>query len=211
MSDSYTTAALRGFGDETYTTAALRGFGDESYTTAALRGFGDESYNEAAIKGFGCDCGDTSYTNAALRGFGKRTRKAVRTKRGGKRMKGGIAISTILTIASALPTVIGAANEIYKQVKQAVNERRKGTLLTPKQGGEYIFHHLPGKYPDRILSKFPKRKKIGENKPDTKAIFRKRINEVKNRIESSDDTENKKRWNVIKKNVIERFGSDIFD
>ena len=40
MADSYTSAALRGYGEDTYTTAALRGFGDDTYTTAALRGCG---------------------------------------------------------------------------------------------------------------------------------------------------------------------------
>ena len=40
MADSYTSAALRGYGEDTYTSAALRGFGEDTYTTAALRGCG---------------------------------------------------------------------------------------------------------------------------------------------------------------------------
>lgn len=65
---SYTTAGLRGFGDDTYTGAALRGFGDDTYTSAALRGMGCGCSNDyyTDSRGYGND----TYTSAALRGFG---------------------------------------------------------------------------------------------------------------------------------------------
>lgn len=114
-----------------YTNAALEGFGDESYTDAALRGFGDESYTDAALKG----CGDESYSNAALRGCGKFKKGSpeakaymahIRSMRGkgspsgraGKRkLKGGIALTTVATILGMVPTAIKAAKGIYKGVK----------------------------------------------------------------------------------------------
>ena len=125
--DSYNLAALRGFGDDSYNSAALRGFGEESYNSAALRGFGDESYNSAALRGFG----EESYNSAALRGMGKFKKgspeakafmaklRAMRKKKGGKTLKGGLAFSTVAAALGLIPTAIKGAHEIYKWIKES--------------------------------------------------------------------------------------------
>lgn len=125
MSDSYTSAALRGLGME----------GDDSYTSAALRGFGDESYTSAALRGFG----DDSYTDAALRGMGRM--KASR-RRGGKKLKGGIAFSTIAAALSLIPTAIKGAHAIYKWIKgSGIMKSKKGgraLILDGAKRSEFI-------------------------------------------------------------------------
>lgn len=92
---SYTTAGLRGFGDDTYTGAALRGFGDDTYTSAALRGMGCGCSNDyyTDSRGYGND----TYTSAALRGFGSdidddemiSTKKPKKKKSTAKRLQKG--------------------------------------------------------------------------------------------------------------------------
>ena len=145
MSDSYTLAALRGLGME----------GDDSYTSAALRGFGDESYTSAALRGCGCNC-DDSYTGAALRGMGKfkkgspeakafmarlRAMRASKSK-GGKKLKGGIAFSTIATALGLIPTAIKGAHAIYKWIKgSGILKNKKGgraLILDPMKRSDYI-------------------------------------------------------------------------
>lgn len=135
MSDSYTLAALRGLGMD----------GDDSYTSAALRGFGDESYTSAALRGCGCDCDERSYTGAALRGMGKfkkgspeakafmaRLRAMRGTKsKAGKKLKGGIAFSTIAAALGLIPTAIKGARAIYKWIKGS-------GMLKSKKGGRAL-------------------------------------------------------------------------
>ena len=135
MSDSYTLAALRGLGMD----------GDDSYTSAALRGFGDESYTSAALRGCGCDCDERSYTGAALRGMGKfkkgspeakafmaRLRAMRGTKsKGGKKLKGGIAFSTIAPFLGLIPAAIKGAHAIYKWIKGS-------GMLKSKKGGRAL-------------------------------------------------------------------------
>lgn len=110
MSDSYTTAALRGLGmeDESYTSAALRGFGDESYTDAALRGMGKFKKGSPEAKAF----------MARLR--------AMRSSKGGKRLKGGIAFSTVAAALGLIPTAIKGAHAIYKWIKGSGILKSKG-------------------------------------------------------------------------------------
>lgn len=149
MSDSYTLAALRGLGME----------GDDSYTSAALRGFGDESYTSAALRGCGCDC-NSSYTDAALRGMGKFKKgspeakafmarlRAMRAKKskGGKKLKGGIAFSTIAAALGLIPTAIKGAHAIYKWIKGSGMLGGRNVYLDPKARDEYIKNEIDGKY-----------------------------------------------------------------
>lgn len=153
MSDSYTLAALRGLGMD----------GDDSYTSAALRGFGDESYTDAALLGCGCDCGG-SYTDAALRGMGKlkkgspeakaymarlRAMRASKSK-AGKKLKGGVAFSTIAAALGLIPAAIKGIkgiHAIYKWIKG--NGKIKGgrnVYLNPVARNEYIAREINGKF-----------------------------------------------------------------
>lgn len=115
----------------------------DSYTTAALRGMGmDDSYTDAALRGFGCDCGG-SYTDAALRGMGRFRKGSTEAKRymahlramrskskAGKKLKGGIAFSTIATALGLIPTAIKGAHAIYKWIT--------GSGLLSSKGGHAI-------------------------------------------------------------------------
>ena len=146
MSDSYTLAALRGLGSME---------GDDSYTSAALRG---GSYTDAALRG-------GSYTNAALRGgkFDKesqefmahlRSLRPTKTK-GGKKLKGGIAFSTIAAALGLIPTAIKGAHAIYKWIKgSGLLKSKKGgraLILNPTKRSEYI-QRLMDHYSGRSLS-----------------------------------------------------------
>lgn len=131
MSDSYTLAALRGFGAD----------GDDSYTSAALRGFGDESY-----------------TGAALRGMGRL--KACKTK-GGKKLKGGVALSTIVTALGLIPPAVRGARAIYKWIKGSgilKSKKSKGgraLILNSSDRDDYIqsiLEHFSGR---RLASHWP--------------------------------------------------------
>ncbi len=223
MGETYTDAALRGFGDmdETYNNAALRGFGDmdETYNNAALRGFGDmdEIYNDAALHGFG------SYTNAALKGCGRKLRKgspeakafmarlrAMRNKggailkkpkpslldyfkkhglpapvtaqSGGKKVKGGIALSTVAAILGIVPPVIKGAHALYDWIKGSgmvmKNKGGRDLIMSGKAREEWI-KQLSQQYSGRKLAArvpytmetahklFPKRKaKLGSSVAD---------------------------------------------
>ena len=116
--DSYNLAALRGMGDESYNSAALRGFGDESYNSAALRGMGDESYNSAALRGMG----KFKKGSPEAKAFMARLR-AMRKKKGGKKLKGGLAFSTVAAALGLIPTAIKGAHEIYKWIKESKGGR----------------------------------------------------------------------------------------
>lgn len=155
MSDSYTLAALRGLGMD----------GDDSYTSAALRG---GSYTSAALRGCGCDCGG-SYTNAALRGMGKlkkgspeakafmarlRAMRASKSK-GGKKLKGGIAFSTVAAALGLIPTAIKGAHAIYKWIKgSGMLKSKKGgrALILDSSKRDAYIQSLLGKYSGRSLS-----------------------------------------------------------
>ena len=150
MADSYTLAALKGLGMD----------GGESYTSAALRGFGDEPYNSAALRGCGCDCGG-SYTNAALRGMGKfkkgspeakafmarlRAMRASKSK-GGKKLKGGLAFSTIATALGLIPTAIKGAHAIYKWIKgSGMLKGGRNVYRNAILRDAYIKNEIAGKY-----------------------------------------------------------------
>lgn len=152
MTDSYTLAALKGLGMD----------GGDSYTSAALRGFGDEPYNSAALRGCGCDCGG-SYTNAALRGMGKFKKGSPEAKafmarlramrasksRGGKKLKGGLAFSTIATALGLIPTAVDTARSIYNWIKE--NKGKISDALNKKTGGRALILN-PAKRSDYIQS-----------------------------------------------------------
>lgn len=125
------------------------------YNNAALRGCG--VYNNAALKGCGsCDCGSGSYSSAALRGMGriKKLKKgspeakafmsrlrAMRGKgRAGKKMKGGIALTTIATAIGMIPTAIKGAQAIYNGIKWLTNKAKGGRALITDSGrrSDYI-------------------------------------------------------------------------
>ena len=111
---------------------------EETYTAAALRGMGfdEETYTDAALRGCGCDCDDKIYTTAALRGMGspKRLKKgspeakaymarlrAMRGSAGKKKLKGGIAVSTILAALGFVPTVIRGIRSVADWVRSRRN------------------------------------------------------------------------------------------
>ena len=142
MSDSYTLAALRGLGME----------GDDSYTSAALRGFGDESYTDAALRGMG----KFKKGSPEAKAFMARLRAMRATKsKGGKKLKGGIAFSTIAAALGLIPTAIKGAHAIYKWIKgSGMLKSKKGgraLILDPFERSQYI-QSLMDKFSGRSLS-----------------------------------------------------------
>lgn len=135
----------------------------DSYTLAALRGLGmdgDDSYTSAALRGCGCDCGG-SYTNAALRGMGKlkkgspeakafmarlRAMRASKSK-GGKKLKGGVAFSTIAAALGLIPTAIKGAHAIYKWIKgSGMLKGGRNVYRNAMLRDAYIKSEIDGKY-----------------------------------------------------------------
>ena len=151
---SYDEDALKGFGHQEYTEAALKGFGHKDYTDAALKGFGHKDYTDAALKGFG----RKNYNKAALKGGklvkGSRAAKErmayLRSLKGSgrssghgeghhsrsKKLRGGVAVSTVL---SMLPMALQVAGTLFKGIKWIADRRNKKKM----EGGMYIPGILP--------------------------------------------------------------------
>lgn len=156
MGDTYTSAALRGFGDETYTSAALRGFGEDTYTSAALRGFGDETYTSAALRGFGKNKLRKGSPEAKAYMAKLRAMRGSGARRAGKKVKGGIALSAIGTAIGLIPTAIKGAQAIYNGIKWLRERRRKGRGCIGKTKGGYVV--LPAErdeYIEQIKERYP--------------------------------------------------------
>ena len=150
---------------------------------------GDDSYTSAALRGCGCDCGG-SYTDAALRGTGKFKKGSpeakafmahLRAMRGtkskaGKKLKGGVAFSTIAAALGLIPTAIKGAHAIYKWIKgSGILKGGRNVYLDPVLRNAYIENEIDGKYTGLTKAqKMPYR--IGS--PAAKKAYNSRLNRI---------------------------------